>query len=126
MAPSWLLPGPFAPEFTALERSHITEQLNAAESPEASLALVRVRPGVTTRLHAVKEVIERYIVLSGQGIAEIDGTSAPIAAGDKVIIAPGVAQRVTNTGAEDLVYYELCTPRFRLELYVDLSDRPSV
>jgi mannose-6-phosphate isomerase-like protein (cupin superfamily) len=93
-----------------------------SECPEASLALARVQPGVTTRLHAVKEVIERYIVLSGQGIAEVGGASARITAGDRVIIPPGVTQRVANTGKEDLVFHELCTPRFRQKLYVDLGD----
>lgn len=123
VTPAWLLRGPFATEIRALECSYITEHLNAVESPEASLALVRVEPGVTTRLHAVNDVIERYIVLSGEGIVEVGGASAPIVSGDRVIIPPGVAQRVTNTGQDDLVYYELCTPRFRQELYVDLGDR---
>src|SRR5262245_9004887 len=108
MTPTWLVRGPFAPEFHARERSHITEQLNVDESPEASLALVRVQPGVTTRLHAVNDCIERHIVLSGQGIVEVGGESASIAAGDRVIIPPGVSQRVTNTGEDELVYYELC------------------
>lgn len=122
MPPTWLVRGPFPPEFHARERSYVTEHLNVAASPEASLALVRVRPGVTTRLHAVNDVIERYIVLSGQGMAEVGGAAAPITAGDRVIVPPGIPQRVTNTGKDDLVYYELCTPRFRQELYVDLGE----
>ena len=72
--PAWLAPGPFPPEFSSDERCSITEVLNLSESPEASLALARVAPGVTTRLHAVRGIVERYILLSGEGIVEVGGS----------------------------------------------------
>ena len=53
MPPDWLLPGPFPPEFATDERCLITELLNDPACPEVSLALARVAPGVTTRLHAL-------------------------------------------------------------------------
>jgi len=120
--PAWLVPGPFPAEFHTDERCSITEQLNLDASPEASLALARVAPGVTTALHALVGVVERYIVLAGEGVVEIGGDSARVAAGDRVIIPADVAQRVRNTGAADLVFYALCTPRFRPELYRNLED----
>lgn len=120
--PPWLVPGPFPAEFAAAERCFITEHLNVAESPEASLALVRVEPGVTTRLHSVTDTVERYLILSGQGLVEIGGDTAPVGPGDRVVIPAGVAQRITNTGASDLLFYELCTPRFRPGNYRDLAD----
>ena len=67
MPPDWLIPGPFPAEFPTDERCFITELLNLAASPEASLALARVAPGVTTRLHAVAGIVERYIILAGAG-----------------------------------------------------------
>ena len=117
----WLIPGPFPPEFPTDERCSITEVLNLSESPEASLALARVAPGVTTRLHAVRGIVERYIVLSGEGFVEVGGETAKVGPGDRVLIPAGVPQRITNTGAGDLAFYCLCTPRFRQEAYVDLE-----
>ena len=119
--PDWLIPGPVPAEFPTDERCFITEQLNLAASPDASLALARVAPGVTTRLHAVAGTTERYIILSGEGVVEVAGEPAPVRAGDRVLIPPGVAQRIANTGAADLVFYCLCTPRFRPEAYRDLE-----
>ncbi|MFT3974587.1 MAG: cupin domain-containing protein [Amaricoccus sp.] len=120
--PPWLVPGPFPAEFMTDERCSITELLNIAESPDASLALARVSPGVTTRLHAVTGTVERYVILSGTGIVEIAGTSAPVAPGDRVLIPPGIPQRITATGDVPLEFHCLCTPRFRPENYVDLGD----
>lgn len=37
------------------------------------------------------------------------------------MIPAGVAQRIANTGTSDLLFYELCTPRFRKEAYRDLE-----
>ena len=78
-------------------------------------------PGVTTRLHAVRGTVERYVVLSGAGLVEVDGVTAMVGPGDRVLIPAGAAQRVANTGSVDLTFYCLCTPRFRQEAYVDLE-----
>jgi mannose-6-phosphate isomerase-like protein (cupin superfamily) len=119
--PPWLVPGPFPPAFDTAERCTITEILNLPESPEASLALARVAPGVTTRLHAVAGTVERYVILRGQGIVEVAGVTAPVSAGDRVLIPAGAPQRITNTGGEALEFHCLCTPRFRQENYTDLE-----
>jgi mannose-6-phosphate isomerase-like protein (cupin superfamily) len=119
--PPWLVPGPFPAEFGTDERCSITELLNLDASPEASLALARVAPGVTTRLHAVRGTVERYIVLSGEGLVEVDGVAAKVGPGDRILIPAGAAQRIANTGSADLAFYCLCTPRFRPDAYVDLE-----
>lgn len=120
--PDWLLPGPLPPAFDTDERCTITEILNDPTSPDASLALAVVAPGVTTRLHAVAGTIERYLILSGHGLVEIAGETASVAPGDRVLIPAGVAQRITATGPDPLEFHCLCTPRFRQENYVDLGD----
>ncbi len=120
--PDWLLPGPIPPEFATDERCTITELLNDPACPEVSLALARVAPGVTTRLHAVDGTVERYIILSGTGLVEIDGETAPVAPGDRVLIPAGVPQRITATGPEGLAFHCVCTPRFRQQNYRDLGD----
>ncbi len=119
--PTWLIPGPFPAEFDTDERCAITELLNVAESPAVSLALARVAPGVTTRLHAVEGTVECYVVVEGRGLVEIDGESAPVSAGDRVVIPAGVPQRISNTGAGTLAFYCLCTPRFRPENYFEVG-----
>jgi mannose-6-phosphate isomerase-like protein (cupin superfamily) len=119
--PPWLVPGPIPAAFDTDERCSITELLNLPESPEASLALARVAPGVTTRLHAVEGTVERYLILSGEGVVEVAGIAAPVRAGDRVLIPAGAPQRITNTGTADLEFHCLCTPRFRQEAYRDLE-----
>ncbi len=119
--PDWLIPGPIPDEFATSERCRITETCNLAESPEASLALARVAPGVTTRLHSVAGTIERYILVTGSGLVEVGGVIAAVGPGDRVVIPAGIPQRITNTGAEDLVFWCLCTPRFRPAAYRDLE-----
>jgi mannose-6-phosphate isomerase-like protein (cupin superfamily) len=120
--PPWLLPGPFRPELATDERCAITELLNDPVCPEVSLALARVAPGVTTRLHAVEGTAERYVVLAGSGVVEVGGESAAVGPGDRVLIPAGTPQRIANTGASDLVFHCICTPRFLPGAYVDLGD----
>jgi mannose-6-phosphate isomerase-like protein (cupin superfamily) len=48
-----------------------------------------------------------------------------VQAGDVVMIPAGMAQRITNTGDDDLVFYCLCTPHFHTRCYqrrTDLED----
>jgi len=41
----------------------------------------------------------------------------PVAPGAVVVIPPGVRQRITSTGPEDLIFLAVCTPRFTPERY---------
>ena len=108
-------------EFWTDERCYITELCNTPEAGDASLAIARVEPGITTQLHALTETTEVYVVIEGQGLMEVGGESFPIAAGDQVVIPPGVSQRVTVTSDTDLRFYCLCTPRFKPGCYVNLE-----
>lgn len=123
MTPDWYVADKGREEFWTEERCHITELLNDASSPEASLAVARVEPGVTTQLHKLSGIAERYIVRKGRGSVEIDGKAHPVRAGDQVIIPADATQRITNDATEDLEFYCLCVPRFRPESYVNLEDR---
>ncbi|MCO5162310.1 MAG: cupin domain-containing protein [Mesorhizobium sp.] len=108
-------------EFWTGERCYITELHNCDQSPEASLALARVEPGVTTQLHRLDGVSERYIVRKGEGILEVDGVRQMLGAGDQAVIPAGAAQRIENTGDRDLEFYCLCVPRFHPASYVSLE-----
>jgi quercetin dioxygenase-like cupin family protein len=71
------------------ERCYITEWWNSPHDEEASVACVRVEPGITTRLHCLKGVTERYVILEGKGCVEV-GELAPeaVGPGDVVVIPP--------------------------------------
>lgn len=102
------------------ERCHITELMNHAQCPDVSVAECRVASGVTTQLHQLP-VTERYVVTAGYGRMDLDGDSFDVSPGDCVVIAPNQAQRITNTGSEDLTFLCVCTPRFLPEHYLNLE-----
>ena len=103
------------------ERCHIIELTGRPEDPELSIARARVEPGVTTELHALDGIAERYLIVGGEGRMEVGYSMARqtefVGPGDVVLIPPGIPQRVTNTGDTDLVFYCLCTPSWRESAY---------
>ncbi len=109
--------------FYTSERCHITEVSNSNNDPELSIAIARVEPGVTTRWHRLAETTERYAIISGSGVVEIGELPAEaVTAGDVVVIPPMCRQRITNTGAEDLLFYAICSPRFVPKNYQELGE----
>lgn len=121
MQPEWFVANSGGSEFWTEERCYITELLNAAASPETSLAIARVAPGVTTQLHKLVGVSERYVVRKGAGLVEVDGVVQVLGVGDQAVIPADAAQRISNTGDGDLEFYCVCVPRFRPESYVSLE-----
>ncbi|MGB3500780.1 MAG: cupin domain-containing protein [Mesorhizobium sp.] len=109
-------------EFWTDERCYITELHNSALSPESSLAVARVEPGVTTQLHRLDAITERYIVRKGSGVVEVDGVEQVLNTGDQAVIPANAAQRIRNIGESDLEFYCLCTPRFVPESYVNMEE----
>lgn len=107
--------------FFAAEGCYISELSNTTDDPAVSIAQARVEPGITTAWHQLKNTIERYVILSGTGLAEI-GDAAPrsVNAGDVVHIAAMQRQRITNVGNDDLIFLAICTPRFLPENYQEL------
>lgn len=110
-------------EFYTSEKCYITELSNTPEDPDVSIARARVEPGVTTRWHRLKGTFERYFIISGKGLVEV-GKLPPqeVTAGDIVLIPPMCRQRVTNIGAEDLIFLAICSPRFSQDVYEDIDD----
>jgi mannose-6-phosphate isomerase-like protein (cupin superfamily) len=88
-----------------------------------SIARARVEPGITTRWHRLGAIAERSVILSGSGRVEVEGIEAEsVGQGAVVLIPPGAAQRISNTGDDDLVFLAICTPRFVREAYRDVDD----
>ncbi len=111
-----------AKEIPTQERCHILEVWNSPDDPSASITRARVEPGVTTRLHALDQAEERYVILSGTGRVEVgDAPPTDVGTGDIVVIPANTPQRITNTGDTDLVFYAICTPRFTQQCYRDLE-----
>lgn len=108
-------------EYYFKEGCHILELNNDPDDPALSIARARVAPGHTTRKHHLAGITERYVILSGQGRVFLDGVETRVAPGSVVCIPPGVCQNICNTGAEDLVFLALCTPRFTPECYQELN-----
>ena len=110
-------------EFYTAEQCHILEMSNTPRDPDCSIARARVEPGVTTRLHRLAAVTERYVILEGRGRADI-GSLPPhdVGPGDAILIPPGCPQRIANIGATDLVFLAICTPRFTPDCYEDMDS----
>jgi mannose-6-phosphate isomerase-like protein (cupin superfamily) len=105
------------------EHCYITEWWNSPHDEEVSVACARVEPVVTTRLHCLRGVTERYVILEGKGCVEV-GELAPEAVGpwDVVVIPPGTPQRITNIGSSGLIFLAICTPRFTRDVYEDIDS----
>ncbi|MGK2913319.1 MAG: cupin domain-containing protein [Porticoccaceae bacterium] len=109
-------------EYYFEEGCFITEWSNSPLDEQASIARARVEPGMTTRLHRLAGITERYVILAGTGQVEVgDLVPAPVAVGDIVLVPPGTPQRITNTGTTDLVFLAICTPRFSPQAYEDID-----
>lgn len=116
-------PGDASDEYFFAEGCFMTELLNSTDDPHVSIARARLEPGKTTRWHFLRDTGERYVLLQGSGIVEIgDLPAQAVCVGDVVVIPPQIRQRITNTGANDLVFLAICSPRFTDSVYVDVED----
>ena len=110
------------PEYFFAEGCFITELSNSGDDPEVSIARARLEPDKTTRWHYLRGTTERYVVLQGVGLVEVDELPAQhMGDGDVVIIPAGARQRISNTGTIDLVFLAICVPRFTPGAYVDIE-----
>lgn len=105
-------------EYLTDEGCWILELSNDAQDPSASIARARVSAGQTTKWHRLINIDERYVILQGSGLVEV-GDMAPttVSPGDVVRIPAGERQRIANTGANDLLFLCICTPRFEWQYY---------
>ena len=117
---------PFRPEeeFYLEEGCYIVELHNTDTDAACSIARARVEPGVTTALHCLRDIVERYVIVSGMGMVEIDGQApVAVAALDVVIIPANCSQRIRNAGDRDLIFLCICTPRFAAEKYIQRAPK---
>lgn len=113
-------------EFWIPEGCYIIELVNGTHDPEMSIAQARVEPNVTTEWHILKGTVERYIIVSGEGVVEIgDLEPTTVKAGDVVVIPADCPQRISNIGQQDLIFWCVCTPPFKDGIYQVAEDTHS-
>jgi len=118
-----LLRGSDQIERMTIERCRITELANHGGDAAVSIAKARVAPGVTTRWHRLHGTVERYVIISGTGMVDVEGMNAQRVTPDDVVLIPaGHRQRIHNDGTEDLVFLAVCSPRFRWDAYEDIDE----
>jgi mannose-6-phosphate isomerase-like protein (cupin superfamily) len=99
------------------ERCFIAENYS---DKDVSIAVAKVKPGVTTKAHHLKDIQEIYIITAGEGKVAFSGLEPTmVSVGDVIVIPAGASQKITNTGKTDLVFYCVCTPRFAEACYFD-------
>lgn len=109
-------------EYYFKEGCYIQELLNDAGDPDASIARARLEPAKTTRWHKLSATTERYVILQGTGRVEINQDIVEtVSIGDIVFIPADAAQRIVNTGRDDLIFLAICTPRFQQNVYQDME-----
>lgn len=110
-------------EFFTNERCHILELLNNHDTSQPfSIARARVSPGVTTAWHRLNGIIEYYYILEGQGFMEVgEKEGFEVRKNEMVKIDRSMAQRVKNTGDEDLIFLAICNPPFTDENYEEFD-----
>ena len=106
------------------EGCFIIEMLNEPDDQDVSIARARVLVGSETRLHALQNTTERYVILEGTGKVTIGGQTQVVNQGDVVTIASSQSQKIHNIGKQDLVFLAVCTPRFEIENYQDIDPKP--
>jgi mannose-6-phosphate isomerase-like protein (cupin superfamily) len=99
-------------EYYFKEGCYIEEWLNSEEDQALSIARVRVLPGQTTKLHALKGTVERYVMLSGEALVTVGANETKVEEKAVISIASDQPQKIQNIGQEDLVFLAICTPRF--------------
>jgi mannose-6-phosphate isomerase-like protein (cupin superfamily) len=105
-------------EFQTTENCFILEVANDAGDPDLSIARARVPPRTATEWHRVTDIDERYVIVRGKGRVEVgDLPPTLVSEGDVVRIPANVPQRITNVGEDDLVFFCVCSPRFRQSAY---------
>jgi mannose-6-phosphate isomerase-like protein (cupin superfamily) len=109
----------FAEKYTP-ERCYITEIFNTNQFNDFSVTQARVAPGVITQIHKLKNTTEVYFILSGIGEVEVGGdVIRQVSKNGLVYIPRDTAQRIKNTGDQDLLFLCMCSPRSETKNYID-------
>lgn len=103
--------------YTTKDGSEIRELMHPVThgNLNQSLAEATVPPGKRTLPHFHAETEELYHVLQGAGLMTLGQEQFPVAAGDTVLIRPGMPHCIEATGSEPLRLLCCCAPAYTHE-----------
>ena len=76
---------------------------------------VEVNPGGRLSLQKHNHRAEKWNIVSGQGLVDIDDKQFPIQAGSVIDVPLGAVHRIANTGKEPLIFIEVACGDFLSE-----------
>lgn len=79
---------------------------------QQSLAEASIPPACQTQLHCHHVTEEIYHILQGKGEMTLGEQRFPVKPGDSILILPGTAHRIENTGNESLRILCCCAPAY--------------
>jgi len=71
------------------------------------LAEMTLQPGCSIGNHSHETETEYYIILSGNGTVNDNGTDVPVKAGDAMSTGNGASHSISNTGTVPLVFHAI-------------------
>ncbi|NYT18999.1 MAG: cupin domain-containing protein [Methanosarcinales archaeon] len=103
--------------FTTKDGSIIRELMhpNTGGSQRQSLAEATVPVGCETLEHLHHGSEEIYHITTGSGLMTLGNEVFAVSAGDTVLIDPGVAHKIENTGSGELKILCCCSPAYSHE-----------
>jgi mannose-6-phosphate isomerase-like protein (cupin superfamily) len=106
-----------AEAFTTKDGSEIRELAGTptGNSRNQSLAEATVPPGGETDEHYHRASEEIYLFTHGRGRMRLGDEESEVTVGDTVVIAPGTAHKLWNTGDEPLRLLCCCSPPYSHE-----------
>jgi mannose-6-phosphate isomerase-like protein (cupin superfamily) len=99
--------------FDAVDETVLAELLhpkNDGVKLDFSIAHAVLKPGKSSLPHILKESVEVYYILEGQGQMHIDREVETVESGQVVYIPPKNNQWIKNTGNEDLKFLCIVSP----------------
>jgi len=105
------------PPYVTRDGAEIRELIHPAVhgNRAQSLAEAVVRPGQRTRMHLHRCTEELYHFTWGRGAMTLAGRTFPVAAGDTVLIPPGIPHCVEAEGQDSLHILCCCSPAYSHE-----------
>jgi mannose-6-phosphate isomerase-like protein (cupin superfamily) len=100
--------------FVTADGSAIRELAGPAWTParHQSLAEASLEPDGETAEHYHPRAEELYYFVAGEGRMRLGTDEAAVGAGDCVVIPPGTAHKLWNTGGDRLVLLCCCAPAY--------------
>jgi len=102
--------------FDAVDETVLAELLhpkNDGVKLDFSIAHAVLKPGKSSLPHILRESVEVYFVLEGQGQMHIDHEVETVESGQAVYIPPKKNQWIKNTGKEDLKFLCIVSPPWK-------------